>query len=310
MEFTLILRDVPFSLDYTLDSGQVFRWEKRGEWWYGVVSDAVIKLRKEGDSLHCFSSNDKIEASFIKRYFKLDVDLKAILSTIMKDHHVISAIQRFYGLRLIRQDMWECLISFILATNSNIQAIKRMISNLCNRFGRRIKFEGLDYYTFPGAEALSAASIEELRECGLGYRASYVKVVSERIHFGDFELSELAINDYEHAKKRLMDKLFGEKLLKGVGPKVADCFLLFSCEKDEAFPIDVWIARAVVHYYPNLIDEEVRLKLERGGIKLTSKEYESISSSLRSYFGKYAGYAQQYLYMLSRFELGSRSYRS
>ncbi len=300
MEFALAL-DSPFSLDYTLESGQVFRWENRGEWWYGVISAGLLKLRQEGDTLKCSSSSDTIDGSFVRSYFRLDEDLQPVLASIMKDETLTTAVQKFYGLRLIRQDFWECLASFVLATNSNIPRIKKMVGSVCARFGDPLEFEGLEYHAFPKAERLGEATLSQLEECGLGYRAPFLKRVAESVSQGRIDGGELLLMDYEKAHRSLMKELMGEKVLLGVGPKVADCVLLYSCHKDEAFPIDVWICRALANSYPSLLAPRLAKRLiadtER---KLSRGEYASISAAVREYFGIFAGYAQQYLYMLAR----------
>ncbi len=300
MEFTIGLES-PFSLDYTLESGQVFRWENKGEWWYGVVSGAVLKLKQEGDSLRCVSGSDLLNSGFLRNYFRLDEELEQILASVMKDETITQAVQRFYGMRLMRQERWECLASFVLATNSNIPRIKKMVDAVCERYGEPLEFEGVQYRTFPKPETLAAASVADLRACGLGYRAPFLKHVALSIDEGKVDFSELSLRDYEEARSILLTKLFGEKLLLGVGPKVADCVLLYSCGKDEAFPIDVWIARELAKSYPKLLSRELRRKLapERQ-VKLGRGDYDRISSAARAFFGRHAGYAQQYLFMSAR----------
>ena len=304
MQFTLNVIDNPFDLFYTLESGQVFRWEVRNGWWYGIIDREIVRMKQEGPSLTCVSSSDELNTSFVHWYFRLDEDLKSILATIMKDEVISGAVQKFYGLRLIRQPVWECLISFIIATNSNIPRIKKMISNLCERYGMEVEFEGLHYRLFPSPAALAGAPLQELEECGLGYRARFVKHVATAVHEGSMDLSALSILDYDEARDTLLENLEGRKSLLGIGPKVSDCVLLFSCGKDGAFPIDVWIARAIANYYPRLLEPRIVSKLnshESGKkVALTLNEYDSIGSAMRGYFGEHAGLAQQYLFHLAR----------
>ena len=301
MEFTVTLADAPFDLEYTLESGQVFRWEKTGEWWVGQIGGSILRLRQEGNSLQCMSASERLDTAFVRSYFRLDENLKEILPSIRRDQVMTNAIQKFYGLRLIRQEAWESLISFVLATNSNIPRIRGMITKVCSRFGEAFSFDGQVYRKFPAPEPLADASIPQLQECGLGYRAKFVKHVARAVSEGKLELSELSILDYASARELLLKELLDGKLLPGVGPKVADCVLLFSCDKDEAFPIDVWIGRALVRYYPSLIERNDRKRIQSRSMRsLSGRLYDSISASARSYFGKYAGYAQQYLYMYAR----------
>ncbi|HYC12476.1 MAG TPA: DNA glycosylase [Nitrososphaerales archaeon] len=300
MEFVLGLES-PFSLDYTLESGQVFRWENRGEWWYGVLPMGVIKVKQEADSIRCVSSSESMDGAFVRSYFRLDEQLEPILASIMKDSTMASAVQRFYGLRLIRQEFWECLASFLLATNANIPRIKKMVSSVCSTFGDPTEFEGLKYFRFPPPERLAEAQVAELRECGLGYRAPFLRRVAESVSSGAVDGGEIELKNYEQAHSALLKVFSGEKLLLGVGPKVADCVLLYSCGKDDAFPIDVWVARELADSYPRLVDPSVLKKLSREhGGKLTYREYADLSRAARGYFGPYSGYAQQYLYMYGR----------
>ena len=123
----------PFSLEYTLDSGQVFRWRRAEEWWCGIVAGGFLRAKQEGDVLRCESSSDRLDSSFVARYFRLDDDLEHIIAAVAKDDRMARAAERFYGLRLVRQDRWECLASFVLATNATIPRIKKMISAVCER---------------------------------------------------------------------------------------------------------------------------------------------------------------------------------
>ncbi|MDA4117727.1 MAG: hypothetical protein OK455_05220 [Thaumarchaeota archaeon] len=303
VEFTLNLANVPFDLGHSLDSGQVFRWVKRGESWCGVLPVGVMMARQEGESLVCRTSSDLLDQQFARSYFRLDDDLERIYSEIMKDSHVTDAIQRFYGLRLIKQDVWECLLSFVIATNANIPRIKLMISNLCQKFGEEASFEGNQYKLFPKPASLSEASIEELTACGLGYRARFVKSVAEKVSTKSVYPEELTFLDYERARDLLIEKVLGEKTLLGIGRKAADCVMLFSCGKDSSFPIDVWMARVLAEYYPRLFDSatqgQLRPKVSKK-VKLSSAAYERVSSAMRDYFGEHAGYAQQYLFHHAR----------
>ncbi len=303
MEFTLNLTGSPFNLPSTLESGQVFRWQKREEWWYGMLGRGVLKVKQEQDSLSCVTSTDEIDRTLLHEYFGLDDDLSVILSSITKDQTMMEAAERFYGLRLLRQPFWECLLSFTIATNINIPRIAKTISSLCEKFGEDVEFEGTHYKLFPRPEALALADSSDLAKCGLGYRTKFVKHVAQAIYEERVDLSELKIQSYERARDLLTGKVFGRKSLLGIGPKVADCVLLFSCGKFDAFPIDVWIARALAQYYPSILEssliQKLKLKADRHAT-LSAGDYNLISTAARRFFGNYAGYAQQYLYMLAR----------
>ena len=300
MEFTVSL-DSPFSLEYTLESGQLFRWEKRGEWWWGVVSGGVIRMKQEGDLLKCSSSSERLDSEFVSHYFRLDVDLEHVLATISKDETISRAVEKFYGLRIVSQDTWECLASFVLATNANIPRIKKMVTTMCSRYGGTFEFEGERRTSFPKADDLAKANEKDLLACGLGYRAPFLKRVATSVAEGRLDFPAIANLGYSESKRLLMTELLGQKLLLGVGPKVADCVLLYSCGKDEAFPIDVWIAKVLATSYPTLLGPALtRRYMAEGKAKLSPSDYDKISARARAYFGEYAGYAQQYLFIAAR----------
>ncbi len=282
----------PFSLEHTLDCGQLFRWEKLDDWWYGVVKDKVVKIRQNADKLMFQTLPEKTSTEFIENYFRLNDNLPCILSQIDKDEHIRKAIHRCHGLRISRQDPWECLISYICATYKNIPAIKTMILNLSKRFGKKITFDGYEFYTFPKPSNLARASLEEIRSCKLGFRAERVLKVSKILVREGLNLEELRKTSFEKARQSLLS-------LPGVGQKVADCVLLFSLDKLEAFPVDVWIKRAILELYPNYFEPSF-VKRVSSKSSITPREYQTISLFGRKYFGKYAGYAQEYLFTLSR----------
>jgi N-glycosylase/DNA lyase len=281
---------VPFNLDVTLCCGQVFRWEKKGDWWYGIVRDQAFKIRQVNAKLEFANADEK----FIENYFGLDDDLQRIRAKIGKDEHIRKAIREFWGLRVVRQDPWECLISYICATYKSITAIKNMLLKLSKKFGEKASFVGCDFYTFPTPEKLAKTTENDLMECGLGYRAKYVLEASRKIVDNDFDLEDLRKMPYQQAKKELVS-------FPGVGLKVADCILLFSLGKREAFPVDVWVKRAILKHYaaqfPNSFIEKIS-----SHDSLSNAEYEKLNEFGRKYFGEYAGYAQEYLYHYERMQ--------
>jgi len=277
-----------FDLDLTLCCGQAFRWEKVGGWWCGVVKDKPVKVRQRGNMLEF----ENVSREFIENYFGLKDDLPSILAQITRDHHIEKAVKTLKGLRILRQDPWECLISYICATYKNIPAIKRMLSNMAKKFGEKVFLEGQVFYAFPTAERLAEASLKDLAECGLGYRAKYVSETAKKVSKGEFKMEDLKAESFKKARERLLT-------LPGVGLKVADCVLLFSLEKLEAFPVDVWIKRIIIKHYRNFFGKNF---IEKISLKksLTRAEYERLSLFGREYFGVYAGYAQEYLYHFER----------
>jgi len=282
------LDGVPFNLDVTLCCGQVFRWDRKGSWWYGVVGDQVLKVRQNGEELEFAGADEHL----IVQYFGLDDDLQKISGEIGRDEHIRKALRAFWGLRVIRQQPWECLISYICATYKNIPAIRHMLLSLSRKFGEKLVFDGCDFYTFPAPEKLAHASEASLAACGLGYRAKYLQATSKRIFENNFELENLRQLPYEQAKKQLCR-------LAGVGPKVADCVLLFSLGKTEAFPVDRWIERVILNHYTHELAPEIAQRLSRKD-GLSNSDYAKLNAFGRQYFGKYAGYAQEYLYHYER----------
>ena len=282
------LDTVPFNLDVTLCCGQVFRWEKNGGWWYGVAGDRAFKIRQVNAELEFANADEK----FVENYFGLDDDLQKIRGDVGKDEHVRKAFQEFWGLRIIRQDPWECLVSYICATYKSIAAIKHMLVKLSKKFGKKTFLDNHDFYTFPTPEKLAKTTESDLMECGLGYRAKYVLETSKRILENNFSLESLRKMPYQQAKKELVT-------FPGVGLKVADCVLLFSLGKLEAFPVDVWVKRVILrHYKPHFPDAFI--KKISSHASLSNAEYERLNEFGRTYFGKYAGYAQEYLYHYER----------
>lgn len=280
----------PFNLDATLCCGQVFRWEKIDEWWYGVVGHEVLKMRQVNSELDF----ENVDEKFVVNYFRLDDDLQRIRGRIGKDEHIEKAIQEFWGLRIVRQDPWECLASYICATFKSIAAIKNMIFRLSKKFGECNKLDGVKFYTFPTPERIARETKSNLRECGLGYRAKYLIETSRKLIEYNLDFEDLRNRSYEEAKKLLSN-------FPGVGLKVADCVLLFSLDKLEAFPVDVWMKRVVVRHYAEYFSQEFIDKISTNR-SLTNKEYERLGEFGRNYFGEYAGYAQEYLYHYERMQ--------
>ena len=258
------MRTPLFNLDHTLDSGQVFRWRKEGEWWRGVVKDRYIQLRQDGDRLEVKGTSEDM----IAHYFRFDDDLEEIYAEISRDECIASIIDRFRGLRLIRQDIWECSASYLLATYSNVPRIKKMIDSLCRTYGREIE-NGV--FAFPTPQEILEGEAD-IACCRLGYRADWLRNYAGMVYSGEFDLYELATKDYQGAVEYL-------KRVKGIGSKVADCIALFSLDHLEACPVDVRIARAMREIY---------------GV---TGQYDKVAGFGRRHFGRFAGYAQEYLYI-------------
>ncbi len=232
-----------------------------------------------------------MDKDFLSNYFATTENLESIFRTFPNDEVLQDSRKRLPGLRLLNQDPWESLISFVCSINCNIPSIKNKIEKISRKYGRRIYSDlDLSAYSFPDPEPLARASQKDLMSCSLGFRWRYVKFIAEQVASGDLDLNLLSKNEYHYAMEQLVSNISGKTL--GVGPKVADCTLLYSMHKTEAFPIDIWILRCMKLYYDKMAPIE--------GRSLTQKSYFSISESMRKRFGKYAGYAQLYLYAMMR----------
>ncbi len=292
MEEIILTDKTLFNLKETVLCGQTFRWCKINKFLYGVVNKTIIKIAQQNEKnrlIFEYYPENYMGRKEIEHYFALDHDLLKILSQINKDKLIEEAINKYCGLRILRQQPWECLISFILATNKSIPQIKRMIENLCRKFGEKIVYEGHTFYSFPDPEAIKNASITEVLECGVGYRAQSILDTASKVVDGIIDLEELKKHSYETLKDHLM-------IARGVGQKAADCVALFSYEKLSAFPIDVNIRCLILEHYTKLF-KDVEISFNKN---MTKKQYELISNRSRKYFGEYAGYAQEYLYHFFR----------
>jgi len=265
------------NFDYTINSGQVFLWEKIDTKWYGIDGERILVL----ENSQKFKKNMKYESDF----FRLDDNFEKISNELKNDNYVRDAVKMFPGLRLIRQNPFQCYISFIVSSNSNIPNIKSRLQNLCKVFGSKKIVDGREFFLFPEPSDLANASILDIKKCGLGYRAKAVKTASLSVLDGKIDFDSLKKMDYQTAKKELI-KVFG------IGNKVADCILLFSLEKLEAFPFDRWMLRILQKYYSN--------KFQISTKTLTEKTYDQLHENVVDHFGAYAGYAQQFLFKMER----------
>ena len=265
-------------LDHTLGCGQAFRWSSDGSWYFGTVGSAAVKVRLRTEGLECRTS-PPLKADLIRLYFRLDDDLDAILHEISRhrrekgDRHLKEAVRRYRGLRLLRQDPWECLVSYVTSVVSNIPKITRCIENMSRKFGTRLELDGRETHSFPTPEALAAAGARGLKDCELGFRGRYISKLAREVVARQIDIGALRRVAYPDARKALMQLL-------GVGEKVADCVSLFSLDKLEAFPVDRWVQRVARRLFFD--DRPVPVKNVR---KWGMEKY-----------GRYAGYAQQYLF--------------
>lgn len=224
-----------FSLEETLDCGQAFRWETTdGNIWRGVAGNKFLELYRDGDAVIFKNTSLTDFKNFWYNYFDFDRDYGEIIKTVSTDKTIAEAVNFASGIRILNQDPWEALCSFIISQNNNIPRIKGIIERLCENFGE--KFE--NYYSFPSAETLAKLYPEDLEILRSGFRAKYIIDAAKKVANGTVDLESLRHISYEEAAESLMQ-------INGVGPKVADCTLLFSLGHIEAFPKDVWIKRAM-----------------------------------------------------------------
>ncbi|HMK16130.1 MAG TPA: DNA glycosylase, partial [Methanomicrobiales archaeon] len=247
------------------------------------------RLRQEGDRL----SYDGTTAGAVRRYLALDEDLPTILSSFDRDPVIHRSVQDCRGLRILRQDPWEILASFICATNTNIPRIRKMIATLAPCFGTWVPRAMEPAYSFPEPAALSGPSCTHLKPCRLGYRDRYIAETAARVAADPGILGRIAGLPFPEARSALLS-------FPGVGPKAAECILLFGFHRLEAFPVDVWIRRIMYTHYLHPPPES------KGP---SEREDRRIREFGRKYFGKYAGYAQEYLFC-AREELGRGTLRS
>ena len=262
----------------TINSGQIFLWENYGNEWFVIDGDDIIMGKQTPFEIITFSKTTK-------KFFREDDNYQKILKNITKDKIVKEAANHYPGLRVTRQDPFQCCISFIVSANSNIPNIRMRLGKLCKKFGKKIRFQKREFFLFPEPKRLANSTLQDLQECKLGYRSKYVLDSSRAIASGEIDFDELKKMSYDESKKLLLK-------LPGIGDKVADCVMLFSLEKLEAFPLDTWILKILQKYYSNnfCIDKK----------NISKKRYENIHQHILDHFGKYAGYSQQFLYKMER----------
>ena len=279
-----ILKNISsFEPRHIFECGQCFRWDEEKDGSYtGVVKNNVINVKKVDNEIF-FSSlgADNLE-KLVVNYFDLDRDYDEIKNTLTKvDKYLENSIKYGNGIRILNQDLWETIISFIISANNNIPRIKGIINRISIKYGNKIEWNGKEYYTFPTVEKLSKATIEELRDVGLGFRDIRVYETTRKILEREVDLEKLHKEDTEKVRNILLT-------LSGVGPKVADCILLFSTLKRfDVFPIDVWVRRVMNELYIKNEDET----------KVNKKEIEALA---KEKYGNLEGIAQQYLFYWKR----------
>ena len=273
-----------FEPTHIFECGQCFRWNVQEDLSYtGIFKNNVLNVKKENNSIIISGICDGNIQKIVEDYFDLNRNYEEIKERLAKvDENLKIAEEYGSGIRLLNQDLWETIISFIISANNNIPRIKKIIERIAKKYGEKILFENKEYYTFPNVESLSKATVEDLRELGLGFRDKRIYDTTKIILEKQIDLEELEkIKDVNLLREKLME-------LPGVGEKVADCVMLFSSLKRlEVFPVDVWVRRVMNDLYINKPDEN----------KVSKEEVRKIA---KQKYGNLAGIAQQYLFYWKR----------
>jgi N-glycosylase/DNA lyase len=269
--------DGPLDLQATLESGQAFRWRRDGGWYSGVVFGNAVRLRRtaRGVEFRSTPADEEALADRLTDYLGLSDDLDDIYRSIAVDEHVRAAIRRYRGMRILRQDPWECLVSFICSAWSNVARVSGNVEAIASRYGQPLRQDGVVRYAFPTPRELAIADEAAFRKLGLGFRAKYLPQAARLVAGGQVNLLALREAPYSEALEEVSS-------LPGVGDKVANCILLFSLDKREAFPVDVWIQRVLCEWY-----------LGKAGEKMSTK---ALRVWAQEHFGPHAGYANHYLF--------------
>lgn len=282
-EVLLKVRD--YDLSATLASGQAFRWVFREGAWEGVIGEHWVQLR---EGITARTAEPVPDWAWLRHYLQVDVDLDAILLSFPDDAPMRESVLACRGLRLLRQDPWECLASFILSSTKRIVQIQQIVGLLCERFGRplRVPPGHPAAFSFPSFERLAACAESDLRGCKMGFRAPNLLATAKILAAGGLNLESLRAGSVTEARAQLIE-------LPGVGRKIADCVLLFAYGSQEAFPVDVWVMKALRQlYFPRRRPNPKQLR-----------EFAD------THFGAYSGYAQQYLFHYMRTSAGGRRTR-
>lgn len=280
-----ILKNIDsFELKDIFDCGQCFRWNAEEDGSYtGVFGNNILNVKKENNDVIFEGNCEKNIKETVEVYFDLNRDYNEIKDKLSKiDDNMKTSIEYGKGIRILNQDLWETIISFIISANNNIPRIKGIIERLSKKYGKEIEYNGEKYYTFPTAEELKNVNVEDFRKLGLGFRDIRLYETTHMILEGKVDLNKLRKNPNTiEVREQLLT-------LSGVGPKVADCILLFSdLKRFEVFPIDVWVRRVMNDLYIKQEDEN----------KVSKKQIEKLAEEK---FGNLAGLAQQYLFYWRR----------
>lgn len=278
---TFILENVKdFDADHTFDCGQCFRWDREPDGSYtGVVGDKVANIRVDGSRLIIENCTEDEFETFWHEYLDLGRDYGEIKGILCDGDQVMAEAAAYgHGIRLLQQDPWETVVSFIISQNSNIPRIKKCINALCENFGESLgEYRGIERFAFPSAEKLASLTKEDLAVCRLGYRDDYILKTAEAVAAdGGKTLAMTREMDFADAEAYI-------RSLHGVGPKVANCILLFGILRYESFPLDVWMKRIMSQLYG-----------------FAENDMKGMAAYAAEHFGQHSGFAQQYLFYFAR----------
>lgn len=265
-----------YDLAATLSSGQVFNWEPQGDEWTGVIQGRWVRLKLADKVIHAQTVTTQTDWSWLTHFLQTEINLTEITTSFpANDPHLQAAVRGCRGLRLLRQEPWECLASFILSSTKQIVQIRQIVRLLSERYGQPVQTEADERprFAFPTPQRIAALTETDLRACKMGFRAPYLLQAARRVAAGEIDLAAVANLPLAAAREQLLR-------FDGVGEKIADCVLLFGYGFPEAFPVDVWVRRVLRQYYfRNRSVREARLR-----------------RFIREHFGANAGYCQQYLF--------------
>lgn len=272
------LRNVKnFELPHIFDCGQCFRWNRQEDGSYiGVAYGKVIEVQKIVNNVYIYNTSVDEFHEIWEQYFDLKRDYSVVKESLSKDPLLNQAVNFGPGIRLLNQEPFEIILSFIISSNNRIPMIKKVIDNICRNWGEKIEYKDNVFFTFPNIEALHQLSQQDFEKCSAGFRGKYLKETIEKIYSKKFDI-QYALSSQDDV---CHDEL---KKLSGVGPKVADCIMLFSMGKYSAFPVDVWVKKAMQYFY---VAPDVSLN--------------NIRKFGREKFGDLSGFAQQYLFYYAR----------
>jgi N-glycosylase/DNA lyase len=268
-----------FYAKHILECGQCFRWKLEEDGSYTIVAkNRILNVKNDGDKVIFDNTNLKEFEEIWIKYFDLERDYGVIKSKLKEfDKYLDESTDFGWGIRLLQQDAWEMIISFIISSNNRIPMIQKAIKNLSEKFGQYIgEYKGEKYYSFPDIKSIVEAPIEEVRECRTGFRDKYIKQTSKDLSELEKDIFEYENFTTDECKEILLN-------FSGVGPKVCDCILLFGMQKYDTFPVDVWVKRVMEEFY---VEENMSLpKIRKFAIDK---------------FGDLSGFAQQYLFYYAR----------